>query len=171
MPRPPAGVVPLSLFDRRLISRRQIFLKLAGCLALALLFSFPAYTQETVDSDTRYVADIELQTLDQFHQLLVRADELFLEGKASGDGDAAVIFVLHGPVLRSLLRQNYLDNRETVDLAARLTAFGVIDLKACRTWMRSASVNETDLQPFVETVSYGPGEVKRLVRESSYIYF
>ena len=148
--------------------------RLSVYLALVPLLIMPsptAFAQEGGDEQPRYVADIELQTLDQFHQLLVRADELFLAGKTSSDGDAAVVFVLHGPVLRSLLRQNYLDNRETVDMAARLTAFGVIDLKACRTWMRGASVSETDLQPFVESVSYGPGEVQRLVRESSYIYF
>jgi hypothetical protein len=96
---------------------------------------------------------------------------LFVAGETPADGNAAVVFVLHGPVLRSLLRQNYRANRQTVDLAARLTAFGVIELKACRTWMRSASVSENDLQPFVETVSYGPGEVERLVQESNYIYF
>ena len=141
-------------------------------LVLVLLPLAPALlSQEDESSGSRYVADIELQTLEQFQQLLVRADELFLAGEASGEGDPAVVFVLHGPVLRSLLRENYLGNRQTVDLAARLSAFGVVDLKACRTWMRSASVSEADLQPFVETVSYGPGEVERLVRESNYIYF
>ncbi len=165
------GVGPPSPSDRRLTASLRASSRAIGYLALSLLLSAAAYSQEAVDGDVRYVADIELQTLDQFHQLLTRADQLFLEGKTASDSDAAVVFVLHGPVLRSLLRQNYLDNRETVDLAARLTAFGVIDLKACRTWMRGASVSETDLQPFVETVSYGPGEVKRMVRESGYIYF
>jgi hypothetical protein len=138
---------------------------------LLVLLSPPLHSRDGLDTDTRFVADIELQTLDQFRQLLLRAEELFQAGRASGEGEAAVVFVLHGPVLRSLLRQNYQDNRETVDLAARLTAFQVIELKACRTWMRGASVSEEELQPFVETVSYGPGEVERLVRENNYVYF
>jgi intracellular sulfur oxidation DsrE/DsrF family protein len=144
------------------------------CLALVTLWlapTPPVHSQDGVNADPRYVADIELQTLEQFQQLLVRVDELFLAGETPSSGEPAVVFVLHGPVLSSLLRQNYLDNRQTVDLAARLSAFGVIDLKACRAWMRSASVSETDLQPFVETVSYGPDEVSRLVRENNYIYF
>ena len=108
-------------------------------LALLAILSPVLLSQEDGSVESRYVVDIELQTLDQFQQLLVRADELFLAGETSTGDEPAVVFVLHGPVLRSLLRENYLGNRSTVDLAARLSAFGVIDLKACRTWMRSAS--------------------------------
>ena len=144
--------------------------RIAAVAFLAIL-SPVLLSQEDGSGEPRYVADIELQTLEQFQQLLVRADELFLAGETSTGDEPAVVFVLHGPVLSSLLRENYLGNRPTVDLAARLSAFGVIDLKACRAWMRSASVSEADLQPFVETVSYGPGEVQRIVSESNYVYF
>jgi intracellular sulfur oxidation DsrE/DsrF family protein len=168
-------VAPPFLSDRYRLSSSG--LNPAGLLAARLFLPFLvllcplSHSQGEAGSETRYVADIELQTLDQFQQLLVRADELFLAGKTASDGDAAVIFVLHGPVLRSLLRENYPGNRQTVDMAARLTAFGVIELKACRAWMRNARIDEADLQPFIETVSYGPDEVDRLVRESGYIYF
>jgi intracellular sulfur oxidation DsrE/DsrF family protein len=161
-------VAPLFLFDGNV---KALLPYCVALLSLLVSIAPAAYAQDGAEEALRYVADIELQTLDQFEQLLVRADELFVAGETPADGNAAVVFVLHGPVLRSLLRQNYRANRQTVDLAARLTAFGVIELKACRTWMRSASVSENDLQPFVETVSYGPGEVERLVQESNYIYF
>lgn len=122
-------------------------------------------------TDQRFVVDIELQTLEQFNLLLQRAEQLLLSGEIKQQGEAAVVFVLHGPVLRSLVRQNYAANRETVDMAARLSALEVIDVKACRTWMGGNGVNEADLQPFVETVSYGPAEVERLVKQSNYLYF
>lgn len=157
-----------------MISQRRSgagLVNLLTLLPILMLFTLDAVAQENTSPDARYVVDIELQTLEQFQELLVRADELFLAGETSVDDGAAVVFVLHGPVLRSLLRGNYLDNRQTVDLAARLSAFGVIDLKACRAWMRSAQVTEAELQPFVQTVSYGPAEVERLMRESNYVYF
>lgn len=141
------------------------------CLLLFFLMSGGAFAADPSPTPRHYVVDIELQTLPQFRELLDRADQLLLAGQLPDDGEAAVVFVLHGPVLRSLLRQNYFDNRQTVDLAARLSALGVIDLKACRTWMRGASVSEAELQPFVETVAYGSGEVRRLVQESNYLYF
>ena len=122
-------------------------------------------------TDQRFVVDIELQTLEQFNLLLQRAEQLLLSGEIKQQGEAAVVFVLHGPVLRSLVRQNYAANRETVDMAARLSALEVIDVKACRTWMGGNGVAEGDLQPFVETVSYGPAEVERLVKQSNYLYF
>lgn len=140
------------------------------CLSLSLCCAVTRADGEGA-TDQRFVVDIELQTLDQFNLLLRRAEQLLLSGKVQQQGEAAVVFVLHGPVLRSLVRQNYAANRETVDMAARLSALEVIDVKACRTWMGGNGVNEADLQPFVESVSYGPGEVKRLVQQDNYLYF
>ena len=145
-------------------------------LALALLLgvSLPsplALSQEQSPDQQRFVVDIELQTREQFDLLLQRANQLLLSGEVQQQGEPAVVFVLHGPVLRSLLKQNYLENRETVDLAARLSALEVIDLKACRTWMGGNSVSEDDLQPFVETVSFGPAEVSDLLQQGNYSYF
>lgn len=137
----------------------------------ALCACLPLYAQEVVVADERYVVDIELQTIEDLRQLLERAEQLLIAGQVPAVDEAAVIFVLHGPVLRSLIRDNYLDNKRTVDLAASLSALGVIDIKACRTWMGSNNVAESELQPFVETVSYGPGEVQRLVRERNYLNF
>ena len=130
-----------------------------------------AIAQENGSAVDQFVVDVELQTVDDLRQLLERADQLLAEGKVSSDNEPAVVFVLHGPVLMSLLRNNYLDNKATVDRAASLSALGVVEMKACRTWLTMNDVDERDLQPFVTTVSYGPGEVQRLVRERNYIYF
>ena len=148
---------------------RSVSLFLGMVLAIALAFA--ATAQEATPDEPQYVADIELQTVEEFRQLLERAEQLLLEGAVSQGDTVGVTFVLHGPVVRNLLRQNYLANKQTVDLAASLSAMGVIEVKACRTWMGGHGVNEEDLQPFVETVAYGPAEVQRLAKEKNYIYF
>ena len=140
-------------------------------LLLGLLLAFTAIGEEAVPDEQHYVADIELQTVEQFRQLLERAEQLLVAGATEQGNVAEVAFVLHGPVVRSLLRQNYLENKKTVDLAASLSALGVIEVKACRTWMGGHGVNEEDLQPFVTTVAFGPGEVRRLAQEKNYIAF
>jgi hypothetical protein len=145
-------------------------LSLLACTVL-LVFALAVTAQEVAPDEQHYVADIELQTVEEFRQLLQRAEQLLLEGAVAQGDTAEVTFVLHGPVVRNLLRQNYLANKKTVDLAASLSAMGVIEVKACRTWMGGHGVNEADLQPFVETVAYGPGEVLRLAKEKNYIYF
>ena len=126
---------------------------------------------DTVDPDSRFVADIELQSADEFTGLLRRAEQLLIAGTPLAGDDAAVIFVLHGPVLKHMLRESYLDNKPMVDLAASLTALGVIEVKACRAWMRSHGIEPSRLQPFIETVNYGPGLVEELVNERRYVYF
>jgi len=136
-----------------------------------MLLAFTAMAQEITPGEQHYVADIELQTVEEFRGLLEGAEELLLLGEVSQGEVVGVTFVLHGQVVRNLLRQNYLANKKTVDLAARLSAMGVIEVKACRTWMGGHGVNEGDLQPFVGAVAYGPGEVLRLAKEKNYIYF
>ena len=143
------------------------------CLLAAgvLLFSLAGFAQEAALQEQRYVVDIELQTADDFGQLLNRAEQLLLAGVELPEGGTKVTFILHGPVLKSLLRRNYLDNKPLVDLAASLSAMHVIDLKACNTWLNIHGLQPQELQPFVETVSYGPAEVERLVREEEYVHF
>jgi len=121
--------------------------------------------------ERRYVLDIALQTNEELLQLLERAEQLLLAGVEIRRGEAKVTFVLHGPVLESLLRKNYLDNKRLVDLAASLSAMDVIDVKACSTWLRGHGLESTELQPFIQTVPYGPAEVKRLLAEKNYLYF
>lgn len=146
---------------------------LRGLVLTTLLFLSPVLLAqgEADAAPQRYVADIELQTHAQFLQLLERAEQMLLAGVPLPEEQAQVTFVLHGPVLKSLLRDNYLDNKRLVDLAASLSALEVIEVKACNTWMRVHGVDGANLQPFVETVSYGPGLVERLVAEDNYLYF
>lgn len=122
-----------------------------------------------------YVADIELHTTDEFIQVLDRAEQLLLEDdpRPRGDAqdDAIVTLVLHGPVLNSLLRENYRQNKALVDQAASLSALEVIDVKACKSWMAHHELDPERLHPFIEVVAYGPAEIERLVKERGYLYF
>ena len=143
-------------------------------LCLFLAFSIQAQELPRVipnETSDDFVAAIELHTTAELHAVLERADQLLADGVALQSEPASVTFILHGPEVSSLLRQNYLQNKATVDLAARLSALGVVDIKACETWMGGNGVNPDNLQPFVGTVNYGPREIRRLVEEESYIFF
>jgi intracellular sulfur oxidation DsrE/DsrF family protein len=144
-------------------------------LLLALVFVLPAWSSLAQDAPPEavyYVADIELHTAQEFGQLLDRAEQLFLQTQSDDTrGDAIVTLVLHGRVLRNLLRENYLPNKALVDLAASLSALEVIDVKACQSWMTHNGISPGQLQPFIEVVAYGPAEVERLVQERGYLYF
>lgn len=142
----------------------------AGLLLLWTIAAL-AFGQDEVSGDERFVADIELQTSDQFVELLQRASQLLVDGAVSQDGTATVAFVLHGPVIRDFLRQNYAAKREVVDLAASLTALQVVDIKVCETWLGQNGLQREALQPFVKTVKYASGELRRLREEGNYLDF
>lgn len=141
-------------------------------LCLLLLLGWVGVAALAQDGDEiRYVADIELQTEADLDALLLRAEQLFVAGELRQDQGAGLTIVLHGPVLRSLLRRNYLGSKAMVDRAASLSALGVVAFNACQSWMGANDVDAAGLQPFVSPVPYGSGEVQRLVREQGYIYF
>ena len=119
----------------------------------------------------RYIASIELQSAAEFLQALRRAETLLVEGSVLLDSSNPVEFIMHGPEVHSLLRQNYADNREMVDLAARLSALGVIQIRACERWMGGHSIDPDDLHAFVGTVPWGAAEVSRLLEQERYVSF
>ena len=78
--------------------------------------------------------------------------------------------MLHGEEIAIFSRKNYGRYRALVDKAARLDASRVIDIKICETRMRHMGIRKEDLPPFIETVPYGPEEIRRL-RRRGYVYF
>lgn len=118
-----------------------------------------------------YIAHIELHTAEELLGSLQRAEILQQDGRFVVGKDAPIVFILHGPEARSLLLSSYEDNKKLVDLAARLTAFEVVDIKVCETWMGSQSLDASRLPPFIGTVPFGPAEEKRLLKQQQYVYF
>jgi intracellular sulfur oxidation DsrE/DsrF family protein len=119
----------------------------------------------------KYVAQIQLNTAAELAGVLDRADQLLQTGKFSAGSDEPIVFVLHGPEARVFFQQNYFANKQLVDVAARLSAFEVVEVRVCRTWMGGDGLNEEDLPPFVSTVPFGPAEERRLMEDEGYVYF
>ena len=146
-------------------------LRLILLAILLVLGPWPALAQSDSAEPSAYIAGIELHTAEELQTALKRAEQLLLDGRLALGSQMPVVFVLHGPEVRVLLRQNYLKYKTTVDLAACLSALGVVDIKACETWMGGNQIMVEELQSFVGTVPYGPGELNRLVKEENYLYF
>lgn len=124
-----------------------------------------------IQDSPRYLSRIQVHTADELNQLLLRAEKLMDSGKFVVGVDVPVAFVLHGPEAQSLLKVNYQAHKPMVDLAARLSAFQVVDIKVCRTWMGIHNVEDSQLPPFISTVSLGSAEVLRLLEKEKYVYF
>lgn len=117
-----------------------------------------------------YLARIMLDSPEDVENALKRAEQLFQNGAVT-DADSPLAFVLHGPEVRIFFKDNYARYKSIVDLAARLSAFKVVDLMVCETRMGQLGQSRDVLPPFVETVRFGPGEVERLLDDENYVYF
>lgn len=73
-----------------------------------------------------------------------------------------VVVILHGSEATSFTSAGYAGNRMLVDQAARLSAYRLIDVRMCETWMKANEVAPEDLPAFVKTVPFAPEEIERL---------
>ena len=150
---------------------RNVF---SACLLLASSLLFVPVSmlgQEPVPfrPDVPYVADIQVHTAQELAGLMDRADQLLASGQFQGG--PPVSFVLHGEEARVFMRASYAQHKMLIDLAASLTALGVVNIRVCETWMGSQSLDPAGLQPFVGTVPNGMREVSRLREEENYLAF
>lgn len=135
--------------------------------------SNPGFTLLDADSEadvSGYVARIELNDPAEVGAALARAEQLYLDGGLE-TGVPPIAFVLHGPEVKIFLKENYQQYKSIVDLAARLSAFNVVDIKVCDTRRRAMGILENPLYPFVGTVRLGVAEVDRLVTQEKYEFF
>jgi len=112
----------------------------------------------------RYLYDISEHSIEELQSLLQRAEEITQTG-AENLEDLEIVMILHGPDIGWFTLDSYDDNKELVDLAKRLDAFDIIDLKVCETTMENMEIDRNQLPPFIESVPYAPDEMNRLSDE------
>lgn len=150
---------------------------LPGLLLAVVNFSQAADQLITADSKTvtGYVARINLEKADQVYEALQRAEAYFQTKQQSAaqilPAVPPIAFVIYGPDVEIFFRENYSDFKPIVDLAARLSALEVIDIKVCQVSYEKQGLDKSTLLPFVSTVPFGPAEVTRLLENQQYDFF
>lgn len=119
---------------------------------------------------TKFQTQLILHTAEELKELLIKAEKL-VNGETQYSTSEPIAVILHGEEILSFVRSNYRENKQLVDLAARLDAFRVIDIKVCQRWMGGNQIQAGDLPPFIEPVPWGAAEVKRLEQEDGYAFF
>lgn len=112
----------------------------------------------------RYLFDVSNHTVEELEGLLARIEEI-IEVSPEAFDNLEMVMVLHGPDIDLFTQQNYSENKQLVDLAAKLDAFKVVDMKACETAMGSLGVEREDIPPFIELVPYAPDTIRTLEQE------
>ncbi len=122
----------------------------------------PTHGEFESDEQRPSVYDLSVHDPQALHLLLERLDQLARQPNPQSQSPR-IALMLHGPELKYFTISNYAMHRDLVDLAAKLDAFQVIEVKACNTMMRQLGLQEADMPAFIEIVPYGPDEVRRLV--------
>lgn len=122
------------------------------------------HNDKIIIENKSYLFDISNHSKDEFQALLTRAEEV---SKTQSDdfSDLEIIMIIHGPDIEWFTQNNYNDNQQLIDLAARLDANAIIDMKVCETTMISRGVARDDLPAFIESVPYAPTEIEYRLRE------
>jgi len=108
-------------------------------------------------------AVVRLHTAEELQALLTRAEEL--SRSVDYRNNEPVRLVLSGDEIAIFVRSSYRGNKALVDLAARLDAFNVVELKVCQNWMARNQVETADLPAFLDPVTNGAEEVTRMQLE------
>jgi intracellular sulfur oxidation DsrE/DsrF family protein len=109
----------------------------------------------------RYVFDVAVESRGELVAILERAE--LLSRDYPPEQVSAIALVLHGPELGYFDLRHYADNRRIIELASRLDARRVIEIKACQTMLDELDMQPEDLPGFIDLVPFGPAEVERLV--------
>ena len=112
----------------------------------------------------KYLFDVSDHSVAELEALLERADEI-TQMPSEDYADLEIVMILHGPDIDWFKQQNYASNKRMVDLAAKLDANAIIDLKVCETAMTKLGVQQEELPAFIESVPYAPDEMKRLFNQ------
>lgn len=107
------------------------------------------------------VIDVVLHERKDILSMLKRAEKLAMT-PYSAERPQQISLVLHGEEIDHFRISKYSENKDIVDLAAKLDAFNVIDVKMCNTMMGILKVDKREIPAFIEIVPYGPAEVDRL---------
>jgi uncharacterized protein len=119
--------------------------------------------EQGLQPGSKIQAVVKLHTAEELQALLTRAEEL--SRSVDYRNNEPVRLVLSGDEIAIFVRSSYRGNKALVDLAARLDAFNVVELKVCQNWMARNKVETADLPAFLDPVTNGAEEVTRMQLE------
>ena len=136
--------------------------------AVAMLISWLLFAGNVYANSGQYI-DLAPKTTDQINLILETLESAIVASDTTNL--PPIVMMLHGREAHRFVRPNYQDNKSLVDQTAKLSAYGVLNVQICETWMRNNNYNSKDLFPFVNTVPFADDELERLSEEEGYTEF
>ena len=125
--------------------------------------------QVDFDPTKQYYASLELHSSEELMAFFKQAETLLDQAKDTSNFQPVVV-ILHGPEIKYFERNVYAENKELVDLAAKLDAFGLVDIQMCRIRIGIDGKDPANFPKFIEVVPSGAASENQL-RQQGYIQF
>jgi len=131
--------------------------------AAAVQENVPVAPEPEIENKS-YLFDVTDHSIEELEALLVRAEEVSQTHPKDFE-DLEIVMIIHGPDIDLFTSQNYEQNKQLIDLASRLDAYDVIDMKVCEKTMSLRGVERQDIPSFIESVPYAPIEIKQRLQD------
>lgn len=136
----------------------------AGFERLSPALPQPSKVAPTWPDEVLVASPSELQSA------LWRADALFQSGEINQESGPLLVQLM-GSEVNFFVRDNYPQHKEVVDLAARLSGLGLVDMSVSAERLRQLEIDSRSLQPFVGVFVSAEGSVKQRREKEGFIYF
>ena len=123
-----------------------------------------AKVQQPKLENKSYLFDVNTHSIEELEALLIRAEEVSETHPADFE-ELDIVMVIHGPDIDWFKEENSAQNKDLVELAARLDAYDIIDMKVCEYTMNSRGVSRDDLPDFIESVPFAPTVIENLLQQ------
>lgn len=135
-------------------------------LPLLLCLPLTLFSAEEDRQPPGYVFSVTVNNQQQLDVVLNRAEDL--REPFDPDEHSKIAIVLHGDELQLFQKGNYTSNQSMVERARLLDRDNIIDIKACRTMMKTLEIEQSELPSFIEQVPFAPAEIERLQKEEGF---
>ncbi|MBT5230073.1 MAG: hypothetical protein HOM11_07320 [Methylococcales bacterium] len=126
--------------------------------------------EEDITNPALYMADIFLEKSEEVKALLQKVSD-FASARPEQIGEyPPIVLMFHGPEIRYFQPTFYQQNQKMVDLAAKLDALGVIDMRVCQRASDILRVDTSKMPKFIEIVP-DSGPVFQDLKAQGYTYF
>ena len=114
---------------------------------------------KVVIENKSYLFNLTNHSISELEALLERAEEVTM-AQSPEYQDLEIVMVIHGPDIEWFKQQNYAENQKLIELAARLDAYDIIDMKVCERTMSRYGVEREDIPKFIDSVPFAPIEIQ-----------
>ena len=137
--------------------------------AIAVTPDKPTQVQELTNQsfiieNKSYLFNIAEHSTSELQALLERAEEVTATQSPEYQ-DLEIVMVIHGPDIELFTQQSYAENQNLIDLAAKLDAYEIVDMKVCEATMKNRGVDREDIPKFIDSVPFAPIEIQNRLND------